>query len=336
MAEQTNQEDLAIRYLLGGLSENEETTLEEQLLADDELFEDFEIAEEELIDRYVRNELSAEERRCIQEMILHSPRIAERVEIAKIFAQPVPSPAYLPDVPQPVAEPSIKKEDEPPKPRWWNLFVPSPQIAPAMRLVAVMPVALLLVTSVVLVMVWTRYRAESQRWAKAEQQLSDLQKEIDAQNAKRSGLETTLTQTQQERAQQEKLIADLKEQLAQQRNQAPSSFSFFLSPGLGTRGGSNGEASISIPSGKTQLEIQLNVESGDYRQYVAFLQDINLKPIGRHQRLTPVRNGGRKYIPFKVPVKLIPPGSYLVHVDGVVNADATENFNDYQFRVTAR
>lgn len=336
MAEQTNQEDLAIRYLLGGLSETEETTLEEQLLADDELFEDFEIAEEELIDRYVRNELSAEERRRLQEMILHSSRIAERVEIAKIFAQTVPSPAYQPDIPQPVAEPAIKKEDEPPKPRWWNLFVPSPQMTPAMQLVAVAPLALLLVTSVVLVLVWTRYRAESQRWAKAEQQLSDLQKEIASQNAKTSGLETTLTQTQQEKAQQQKLIADLQQQLAEKGPQAPSVFSFILNPGLGTRGGGNSETKISIPSGKTQLELQLNVESGDYRQYVAFLQDINLKPIGRHQRLKPVRNGGRKFIPFKVPVSLIPPGSYLVHVDGVVSADATENFNDYQFRVTAR
>jgi len=337
LAEQTNQEELAIRYLLGGLSENEETTLEERLLADDELFEDFEIAEEELIDRYVRDELSPDERQRVQEMILNSHRIAERVEIARIFAQTVASPAPQQDEPQPAADPAVKeKKKETPKIRWWNLFAPSSQIEPAMRLVAVAPLALLLVTGVVLVMVWTNYRAESQRWAQAEQRLSELQQEIADQNAKRSGLETTLTQTQQERTEQEKLIADLQQQLAEQGRQAPSVFSFFLNPSLGTRSGGNAETKIFIPPGKTQLELQLNVESGDYRQYVAILQDINFKPIGRHQRLTLVRKGGRKFIPFKVPVSLIPPGSYLVHVDGVVSPDATENFTDYQFRVTAR
>ena len=337
MAEQTNQEELAIRYLLGGLSDKDETSLEERLLSDDELFEDFEIAEGELIDRYVQDELNPDERRRVQAMIRNSPRIAERVEIARIFANRVTSPAPLQDEPQ-SAEPAVKqKKKETPKTPWWNLFVPSSELAPSMRVVAVAPLALLLVTSVFVVIVWTRYRIESQRWAKAEQQLSDLQKEIDNQNAKRSGLETTLTQTQQQTAEQEKLIADLQQQLAEQGRQVSSTaFSFFLNPGLGTRGGGKAEATIPIPSGKTQLELQLNVESGDYRQYVAFLQDINFKPIGRRQRLTPVRKGSRKFIPFKVPVSLIPPGSYLVHVDGVVSRDATENFNDYQFRVTAR
>lgn len=321
MAEQTNREELASRYLLGGLSENEAMTLEEQILSDDEVFENLEIAEDELIDRYVRDDLSAEERRRVREMIFNSPRLAERVEIGRILTTRVPS--------QPAE--AVRAEKKTP---WWQLFLPTPQMAPAMRLVAVAPLALLLLTSVLLVLVWTRHSADAQRWARAEQQLSQLQKEIADQNAKSSGLETALTQTQQEKAEQEKLLADLQRQLAEQRGRTPSIFSFFINPGVGTRGSGDAAASLRIPPGKDELELQLNVDGGDYRQYEATLQDADLKPILKHPRLKPIRRGSRNFIPFKVAARLLRQGSYYIHVDGLTDQQVRENFNDYPFRVT--
>lgn len=327
MAEQPNQEELARRYLLGGLSETEQTTLEERILSDDEVFENLEIAEGELIDRYVHDQLSAEEQRRVREMIVNSPRLAERVEIAKILTARATAPAAQ----------AVKSEKEKPaKTPWWNLFIPIPQSSPVMRLVAVAPLALLLLTSVLLVLVWTRYRTESQRWAKAEQRLSQLEKEIAAQNAKSSGLQTELTQTQQEKTAQEKLAADLQQQLEEQRGRTTSIFSFFINPGVGTRGGDNAEASLRIPPGKNELELQLNVEGGDYPQYEATLQDAELKPISKPTRLKPIRRGSRKFISFKVAVRLLPPGSYHLHVDGLTNQRVREDFNDYHLRVTTR
>lgn len=321
MAEQPNRQELASRYLLGGLSENEAMTLEEQILSDDEIFENLEIAEDELIDRYVRDDLRTEERRRIQEMILNSPRLAERVEIARILTTRVS--------PQPAKTVRAKPE----KIRWWNLFLPTPQMAPAMRFLAVTPLALLLLTSVLLVLVWTRYRTESQRWANAEQRLSQLEKEIADQNAKSSGLETALSQTQQEKAEQEKVLADLQRQLEEKPGKTLSIFSFFINPGVGTRGGGDAEASFRIPPGKNELELQLNVESGDYSQYEATLQNADLKPISRPTRLRPIRRGNRRFIPFKVSTRLVPPGSYSIHVDGLTN-QSREDFSDYRFRVT--
>ena len=62
MSAQKDREESAIRYLLGGLSESERTSLEEKFFADDKEFEELEIAEGELVDRYVRRELSAADR----------------------------------------------------------------------------------------------------------------------------------------------------------------------------------------------------------------------------------------------------------------------------------
>ena len=326
MAEQPNREELASRYLLGGLSENEAMTLEEQILSDDEVFENLEIAEDELIDRYVRDDLSTEERRRVREMILNSPRFAERVDIAKILTTRIRS--------QPAGAAKAEKKKSG-KTRWWNLFLPTPEMAPAMRLVAVAPLALLLLTGVLLVLVWTRYRTESQRWARAEQRLSQLEKEIADQNAKSSGLETALTQTQQEKAEQEKLLADLQRQLAEQRGKTLPIFSFFINPGVGTRGDGGAEASFRIPPGNDEVELRLNVESGDYPQYETTLQDSDLKPISKPSRLKPIRRGNRKFIAFKVPTRLLRPGSsYSIHVDALNSQQVREDFSDYRFRVT--
>ena len=334
MAEQTNQEELAIRYLLGGLSEIEQTTLEEKILSDNAMFENMEIAEGEVIDRYVRDELNEQERQRVRNMIFHSPRLAERAEIARIMARKVPSPAPEQNDPQPTEKVKPKK-DKPKRTPWWNLFGP-PQMAPAMQLVMAAPLILLLFTGIALVVVWTNYRSASQQWTITQERLSKLQNDLDAQDAKRSELEDKLRQTEQERTDQARLVASLQQQLEERGATASTIFSFILNPGTGTRGGGSAEPKFSIPHGKDQLELQLNVESGDYRQYIAFLQDIEFKPIGQHQRLTPIRQGRRKFIPFKVPVSLIRPGSYMVHVDGVASSGVTENFNEYPFRVTDR
>lgn len=88
-----DREELAIRYLLGGLSEEERTILGERFFADDAEFEDLEIAEGELIDRYVRRELSVTDQRQFEKMLRTSPRLLKRVEFARIMARRVPLPA---------------------------------------------------------------------------------------------------------------------------------------------------------------------------------------------------------------------------------------------------
>ena len=85
-----------------------------------------------------------------------------------------------------------------------------------------------------------------------------------------------------------------------------------------------------------QIELRLNVENGNYSLYQASLQNIDRKPIGPQQRIKPFRRGQNKVIPFKVAARLLPPGSYYVHVDGLTPSGEAEDFNDYPFRVTSR
>ena len=334
MSAQKDREESAIRYLLGGLSENERTSLEERFLADDKEFEELEIAEGELVDRYVRSELSVADRRQFERMLRTSPRLVDRVEFARILARTVPSPVLSHDdleAPIPVA--NVKKnKDE--KRSWWNLFGPT-AASPAMQMAFMAPLVLLLLVSVALVLVWTKSRTQSGRLAAEQQRLQQLETQIAEQKSKNDKLAADLTVSNQQKEEQEKLLADYEQQLeALRRQNSLPVLSFLLSPGSGTRGGGSGEKTIKIPSGTQNVELHLNVEDGNYSQYQASLQNIERKPIGPQRRVRPVRKGGHRVIPFKVPARLLPPGSYFVHVDGLSDSGEVEDFNDYPFRVT--
>ena len=77
----------AIKYLLGELSEAEQARLEERFFHDAELSELLSEAEDDLIDRYVRKELSARDRECFERHLLISERRREKVEFARALLQ---------------------------------------------------------------------------------------------------------------------------------------------------------------------------------------------------------------------------------------------------------
>ena len=89
MTQNSDRQELAIRYVLGTLSDDEKAQLDHRFFSNDAAFEELEIAEEELIDRYVRQDLSAENARQMESALATSPRLRERVEFARILARKV-------------------------------------------------------------------------------------------------------------------------------------------------------------------------------------------------------------------------------------------------------
>jgi anti-sigma-K factor RskA len=81
--QQSGDEVLMVRYLLGDLSASESEAIEERSLRDRQYFEELLAVEEELVDDYVRGMLPAERRRQFEQFWLISPERQERVAIAK-------------------------------------------------------------------------------------------------------------------------------------------------------------------------------------------------------------------------------------------------------------
>jgi hypothetical protein len=85
--ETNRQKKMIYRYLLGELSEAEQTALVREVFADDEKFELVWAIENELVDHYVRGHLAPAERRSFENHYLASPVHRERVAFAQTLVQ---------------------------------------------------------------------------------------------------------------------------------------------------------------------------------------------------------------------------------------------------------
>ena len=334
MSKEIDRQEIAKRYLLGELPEEERTGIEERYFLDDEEFEQFEIAEDELIDRYVRDELSAEERRRFEKLLV-APGFTERVELAKLIAQRTASPVRQ------VAATPVTVPAQPARAGWWDRLFGSPAAVPAFRPAFAMSLIFLLLATTAFVFVWMKLRAESQRLAQQQQQQEQLRRQIDEQKARYDELAAKLDKTEQEKEQQAALAAEYR-RLWTEEQQRPATamiFPIVLSPGGGSRGpGGEAVEAFTIARGASQVGLKLNVTHGDdYSRYNASVKNLDAsKAFTTRSNLTPFTERGRKYITINVPAKDLRAGSYNVHLDGITADGRVDNFEDYPFRIKAR
>ena len=77
-----NKDQIKIReYLLGKLSETDQLMLEERLLNDENLVQEFEVSKGEVVEEYYAATLSGEERRYLEHHLLASPEGRQRYEL---------------------------------------------------------------------------------------------------------------------------------------------------------------------------------------------------------------------------------------------------------------
>lgn len=331
MSQEIDHQEMAIRYLLGTLSEEEKTRLEEEYFLDDKEFEQLEIAEDELIDRYVHRELSVEETQQFEKLLI-SPRLSERVEVARILVQRTASQPQKQQL-KPTSEISTPRV-EPRRASWWeSLFGPAAAV-PAFRPAMALALTFMLLTTVALIFVWAKLQSESQRLAQEQQQRELLQKQIEEEKARYAQLDEQLNKTRQEKEEEQREYAARLEQLAKQQQPAQAlTFAFSLSPSGGTRSGGGATPTMTIPGGVRSVDIKVNVSHGDYPSYNAFVRNVDSgNEVARRSNVKPVPQQGRKFITLNVEAKRLIPGSYTVHLDGVTPG-GVENFEDYEFRV---
>ncbi len=81
------ERELHRRYLLGPMTEEEMTQVEERYFSDPDLFARLEAVEEDLVDDYVRGNLSGAERGRFEQSYLNSPQRQEKVRFARLLQQ---------------------------------------------------------------------------------------------------------------------------------------------------------------------------------------------------------------------------------------------------------
>ena len=96
MKQKSDNHELLLRYLLGELTEEEQSRLERRYFTEDDLFEEMLLVEDDLIESYARGELSERERERIEKHFLMSDERREKLTLARALirianGQPSPS-----------------------------------------------------------------------------------------------------------------------------------------------------------------------------------------------------------------------------------------------------
>jgi anti-sigma factor RsiW len=289
-----SEEQMLIRYLLGDVSEAEQTQIEDRLFADNEFHEQLLALKSELADDYVRGALSATERARFANRFLHSAAGRQRVAFARAMNEALPdaSPATAPVI---VAATSS----------WWHSLAGFLRV-PALQFAFATAAILLAVGSFWLYRERTRLHSELDiaraAQLRQQQQQQDAQRQLDEQRTRGAQLAAELEREKAERAR----LENERTKLPQPSASAPLSFlSFTLLPGVSRAGG--GPETLAIPHLIARVNLQLQL-AGDERflQYRVELRTLRGQLILRQSRL----QARGQAVTVSVPAQRLAAGEY--------------------------
>lgn len=318
MSRQSNR-DLAKRYLLGTLSEEERDRLEQQYFSDTAEFEEIEITEDDLVDQYVRGELSSADRSLFQKVLSGSPQLSERVEFAQILRDKTSAVAALP-----VREPeTISKTGG-----WRRFFWPEKPTG----LAVAFAVLLVLVGGLGVVSAWLRLRQQSASMVEREAALRQQSEELARQRTElQANNEQQARRLREREAQLEVERQAIQKQIEESGRPAAVLPALLLWPGTVRGGGELRETTLDRTS--TAIIVQLALLDTDYARYRAVVLNPDEQRMFGPRTLIPKRTRSGSILSFSLPTKDIEPGDYFVRVEGITPSGESQRVGDYPFRL---
>ncbi|MBI4748239.1 MAG: hypothetical protein HY774_07095 [Acidobacteria bacterium] len=314
-----------VKYLLGELSESEQTAFEERFFDDDELYQVLCVTEDELIDQYVTGHLPQVQRPLFEQRFLTNPHRRERVE----FARALHEKAGKHRTQQPSAAQS---------PSWWRRLrerlnlseVGFPQFAFAAVMLG------LLVGSTLVVMDNRRMRTELEHFrsenAAIQQQTAALTRQIEERVTQAEHLNEELAQTRALNSQLEQKLNELKPAVVQKVAEAV--ISFVLKAGTLRDEGESQKITITKTNATVVLKLQLlaNMTAPSYKATLTTVNDMNLDQfIWSAASLKPQSSGSKKYVNCQISAKLLKPDDYILTLTD--SSDPEGESADYSFAV---
>jgi len=312
------RENLIRRYLLGELSEAEQTAFEQELLADRGEFDQVWAIENSLIDSYVRDEMSRADRERFKSHYLASPLHRERVAIAELFLEDIDG----------TAEESVVVRETEPVLSWRHRFLDSLRWRPVLG--AALAVTLLLTIGAAWLFMertrLTRRIANVQNEARTER-ASLRQRELELALQKQE-LEKEIAG---ERQRSEQLKAEIEQLRQRQQPTAPAFFSFLLTPA--PMRGPNAPPPPTIPLGVGNARLLMELDGGDYTSYQIRLQTVEGREILRSQSGRVNLGKDRTFAELTVPAGKLATGDYILILSGRTARGELEEVDQYFFRV---
>ncbi len=301
---------LVRRYLLGDLSSNEQTAIEDQCFTDGDRFEEFVAAENDLIDTYVRGGLSQADRQLFEQQYANSPRRQRRVDFARSFHELVGE-----------TNATLNKGGVI---KWWPRWklMASPYGWPRMAVVGASFVVMAAVS------VWAltqnlKLRSELHQASKVR---AELQQNRDTLVRRLAGMRKA--------APGAGLGAERQEEVVRAERPLLPGVSLTLAPGL-LRDGSQAVPTLFLPLHGSTVLLHLIVEADGrtHKTYEAVVQTAkDQAPLFADNNLKLRKRADDNTVALRVPSWLIRPGDFIVNL-AIDDHGTKEEVGSYTFRV---
>lgn len=310
MAKDRPNDDVMMRYLLGELSDEEQTRLEESYFADDEAFEQLAALEDELIDAYVRGELSGPQRKQFDLRFVNSPERRQKLAFAESFAR------YLSEVPRPTSA----AEREP----WGNRIAGWLGLhGSTTRWAFAAAGAIVLLVGAGLVRENWRLRTQLRQMQAEQTELRQREEKLSKQLAQGNVPPTQSAQ------------AKVPEGEAGPQPHSLPIVALTLTPGL--LRSSAGSKTLIIPHGPHLVQLKLALENKEsYESYLAILETVEGTRIWSKAELKTASDDGTRMVALELPSGLLGNKDYILRLRGIRSNVEIEDVAGYSFRVVKR
>jgi hypothetical protein len=295
-------------YLLGNLPSAEQEKLEQQLMSDNEVFDELERVEYELIEDYLDGDLSEDERAQMESLFLSAPERKQQMSFARTLRRYTAQKLTFYE--------RLKQWFE-----FWRFQSPVPGLAIAAAL-------LLLILGGASWSVLRITRIENA----LNKAVGDSQRQLNAMRKRNTELASALEQEQNQRKELEQMTANLSpgkrtETTALMPGQSRAIVSpLDLSQGLLRDIGTNRKVKIPPQADFVQPQLSLPVE--DYSRYRASLQRVGEGEVWSETTAN--------LLSVRIPAKVLEPADYILELKGITANGQIEDINSYYFRVVRK
>lgn len=320
MDDLSSNEQLLSRYLLGQLSEADQTAVEERFLGDDDYYQQLLVIEDELRCAYAKGSLPPAERKQFEKRFLIFPDERQRVEVARAMIGELSAVGVETPSPAPAVRRHVKGWRE--RLRELGIFR-SPALAFTMAAV------LIIALGIFSWLAFENTRLRNQISQLAAQQ-SEREHATERQSSEeRARLEQLNRQLEEERSNRELLEAELARREAPAADRAaPAIVSLILAPGLVRSGGETNRLTIQQDSAQIRLLLKLGDNVG-HRSYQAVILNSEGARVWSRTGL----NAGRQLVVLAIPARLLAQDDYEINLTGLTPAGERERVGEYYFTV---
>jgi anti-sigma factor RsiW len=325
------EEVLLKRFLLGDLSEGEQSEVEERLFSDPKYFSQFRAAEDDLIDEYLYGDLDGAERERFENYFLSTPERRESLRVAKALQQ------YISENEAGESAARADDEDAPAPAAKRSLLDILFGRGPFLRFAAVAAAVLIIVAGV-----WLAVRnvardepAPPLKAMKPDAEPSPAQ--LAQGGPGRDTREPAPLPSPGDEANKgdgARNGAGVAKPPTPRRSPAPT-YSFLILP-LGQvrgEGGETNEVKIRSRSGSVKLRVPL-IEAGGYRSYRVSLQTDEGKEIKSWAGLKSSKEASGQTVAVVVPARSLERQNYRLTLSGVSPDGGVRTISTFHFKVT--